>query len=419
MNPGSLGIRHTKERQCVACTPLAAAGMQVVPQGEDMNRLVWIALLAGATALAQPAGDAKPASTNVPGAPYPRIHPDLSVTFQLKAPDAHKVQVRLGKDYEMARAEDGTWSATIPPQTPGFHYYYLVVDGVQVNDPGSETFYGVSRESSGIEIPEAGADYYQVQSVPHGEMRQFRYYSTVTQSWRRAFVYTPPGYDTNPKARYPVLILQHGGGEDERGWVEQGRTDIIMDNLIAAKKSVPMIVVIDNSYAYKPGEDTTPFTPPPGPVSKMRIVISPNFGEVVMKDMLPALDKRYRTIPDRDHRAIAGLSMGAAYAMQVGLDNLETFSAFGSFSGTVMRDLDTKTSYGGVLANGKEFNKKCHLLFIAAGTAEQSRLEAARHARAELDKAGVKYVAYESPGTDHEWLTWRRDLYEFAQRLFK
>lgn len=383
-----------------------------------MKRMLWIALLACAAvaARASDAGDA--ASTNAYGSAYPRVHSDLSVTFQLKAPDAHKVQVRLGKDYDMVRADDGTWSATIPPQVPGFHYYYLVVDGVQMDDPGSETFYGVSRESSGIEIPESEVEaaYYTVQNVPHGEIRQFRYYSTVTQSWRRAFVYTPPDYDINVKARYPVLLLQHGGGEDERGWGMQGKTDIILDNLIAQKKAVPMIVVMDNSYARKPDEKPASLAPPPG---MGRMVISTTFGEVVMKDMLPALDKRYRTIPDRDHRAIAGLSMGAAFAWQVGLGNLDAFSYFGSFSGTVMRDLDIKTSYGGVLNNTAEFNKKCHLLFIAAGTEEQSRMDAANHARTELGNAGIKYVAYNSQGTAHEWLTWRRDLREFAPRLFR
>lgn len=383
-----------------------------------IKTVAWFAV-ACSFAFGQPADDSKPASTNVLGAQYPRVHADLRVTFQLKAPAARQVQVRLGKDYDMTRADDGVWSVTLPPQVPGFHYYSLVVDGVAVNDPGSETFYGSSRQSSGIEIPEKGVDFYEVKNVPHGEMRQLRYYSSVTGTWRRAFVYTPPDYDTNLKARYPMLLLQHGGGEDERGWVVQGRTDIILDNLIAEKKAVPMIVVIDNSYAFKPGETPPSLRPPAGPPGSFRIVVSPTFGEVVVKDLLPALDKRYRTLADRDHRAIAGLSMGAAYAMQVGLVHLEAFSHFGSFSGTVMRDLDARTSYGGVLNNGEQFNRKCRLFFIAAGTAEQSRLDAARHARAELDKAGVKYVAYDSPGTDHEWLTWRRSLYEFAQRLFK
>ena len=384
-----------------------------------MRKLLPVLLLiSGAICFAQDAS--MPATTNVPGAQYPRINPDLSVTFRLKAPDAHNVQVQLGSNFNMTRSEDGTWTGTIPPQVPGFHYYYLVVDGVVVNDPSSETFYGVSRESSGIEIPEKGVDFYQVKNVPHGEIRQFRYYSTVTQTWRRAFIYTPPDYDTNLKAHYPVFLLQHGGGEDERGWAVQGRTDIILDNLIAEKKAVPMIIVIDNSYAYKPGEPAAPQMPPAGAIpGNFRIVVSPTFGEVVIKDLLPALDKHYRTIPDRNHRAVAGLSMGAAYAMQVGLGNLDTFSYFGSFSGTVMRDLDVKTSYGGVLSDGAAFNKKCNLMFVAAGTVEQSRLDAARHARAEFDKVGIKYVAYESPGTAHEWLTWRRDLNEFAQLLFK
>lgn len=380
--------------------------------------LPYLLLCAGAICIAQDASI--PASTNVPGAEFPRINPDLSVAIRLKAPNANKVQVRLGGDFDMVRGDGGTWSVTVPPQVPGFHYYYLVVDGVQVNDPASETFYGVGRESSGIEIPEKGVDFYQVKDTPHGEIRQFRYYSTVTQSWRRAFVYTPPDYDTNLKARYPVLLLQHGGGEDERGWVVQGRADIILDNLIAEKKAVPMIIVIDNSYAHRPGEPAAPQTPPHGAVpGSFRIVVSPTFGEVVIKDLLPALNKRYRTIRDRNHRAIAGLSMGAAFAMQIGLANLDTFSYFGSFSGTVMRDLDVNTSYGGVLSDGTAFNKRCNLMFIAAGTAEQSRLDAAKHAQAELDKVGIKYVAYESPGTAHEWLTWRRDLKEFAQLLFK
>ncbi len=382
----------------------------------------WAAIACGLGWCQSPA-DSAPAVTNVPGAEYPRVHSDHSVTFRIQAPEARKIQVRLGKDYDMVRAEDGSWSVRIPPQVPGFHYYYLVVDGVQVSDPASRSFFGVSRDSSGIEIPEKGVDYYQVKDVPHGEIRQFRYYSGVTGSWRRAYVYTPPDYDANLKARYPVLLLLHGGGEDETGWVVQGKTDIILDNLIAEKKAAPMIVVMDNTGARKPGEPPQQGPPvsPSGALlsTTFRVTLSTTFSEVVIKDMLPALDKRYRTLADREHRAIAGLSMGAAYAMQVGLGNLDTFSHFGSFSGTVMRDLDAKTSYGGVLSDGARFNQKCRLMFISAGTAEQSRLDAARHARRELDKVGVKYVAYDSPGTDHEWLTWRRALHQFAQLLFR
>ena len=262
------------------------------------TKTLWL-MLACAICWAQPADDSKPAESNVMGSQYPRVHADLRVSFQLKAPEARKVQVRLGGTHDMTRAEDGTWSVTIPPQVPGFHYYSLVVDGVAVNDPGSETFFGSSHQSSGIEIPEKGVGYYEVKDVPHGEMRQFRYFSQVTGKWRRAFVYTPPDYDSNLKTRYPVLLLQHGGGEDERGWVVQGRTDIIMDNMIAERKAVPMIVVIDNSYAYKPGEAPPSLRPPSGPPGSFRIVVSPTFGEVVAKDLLPALDKQYRTVPNR------------------------------------------------------------------------------------------------------------------------
>jgi enterochelin esterase family protein len=227
-----------------------------------------------------------------------------------------------------------------------------------------------------------------------------------------------------------MLLLQHGGGEDERDWATQGRTDNILDNLIAAKKAVPMIVVMDSSStARKPGEPAGRSPNAPGGAmaggvmnlapGTPRIDVSPTFGEVVVKDLLPAVDARYRTIPDRDHRAVAGLSLGAAFALQVGLTYLDKFSSIGSFSGTVMGGVDPKTSYDGAMSNGAEFNKKVKVFFIAAGTAEKSRHDAATHARKAFDEVGIKYVWYESPGTAHEWLTWRRDLNEFAPLLFR
>jgi enterochelin esterase-like enzyme len=361
-----------------------------------------------------------PASTNVLNAEYPRVLPDRRVTFRLKAPGATKVQADIGQPYDMVRADDGTWSVTVPPQVVGFHYYSLIVDGVAVNDPGSETFYGSGRQMSGIEIPEAGVDFADVKAVPHGEVRSVRYFSTYTNAWRRVYVYTPPEYDASPKTRYPVLYLQHGGGEDERGWVTQGRLDAIMDNLIAARAAVPMIVVMENSSLGKPGERMpTPPRTPPDPSRPMTIVVPPTFGEVVMRDLVPLIDGRYRTLPDREHRAIAGLSFGAAYALQIGLGHLESFAWLGSFSGSVLATLDVKTSYGGVLQNAADINARVRLLFIAAGSAEESRVKAAQHARAEFDRLGIRYVWYESPGTAHEWLTWRRDLREFAPRLFR
>jgi enterochelin esterase-like enzyme len=396
-----------------------------------MKRAILLFLLAASLVCAQPPADSRPATTNIQGAQYPRVHDDLRVSFQLKAPEAQKIQVVIAETpYDMVKAQDGTWSVTVPPQVPGFHFYWLMVDGVQVCDPASEAFFGYSRVLSGIEIPEKGVDYYEVKDVPHGEIRSFRYFSKVTGAWRRAYVYTPPDYDTNLKARYPMLLLQHGGGEDERDWATQGRTDNILDNLIAARKAVPMIVVMDSAgTARKPGEQAGPSPNAAGGAmaggvmnmapTTIRIDVSPTFGEVVAQDLLPAVDAHYRTIPDREHRAVAGLSLGAAYALQVAMTYQDKFSNIGSFSGTVMGGVDPKTSYGGKMSNGAEFNKKVKVFFIAAGTAEKSRHDAATHARKLFDEVGIKYVWYESPGTAHEWLTWRRDLNQFAPLLFR
>ncbi len=387
-----------------------------------IKTVAWLAI-ACAFAWGQPACDSKPASTNVMGAQYPRVHDDLRATFQLKAPEARQVQVRLGKTYDMVRAEDGVWSVTIPPQVPGFHYYTLVVDGVAVNDPGSETFYGTSRQSSGIEIPEKNVDYYEVQAVPHGEVRQIRYFSKVTGAWRRAFVYTPPGYDSSPKLRYPVLYLQHGGGEDERGWTIQGRADIILDNLIARKEAVPMLIVMDKGYAVMAGEK--PYVRAAGePFDMRRLSSLPAFEKVVINDLIPAIDGRYRTLTDRDHRAMAGLSMGGGQTFEIVLHNLDKFAYVGGFSGVPGGNggpvINTKTDFGGVLADAQAFNQRMKLVWIGTGTAEpDSMYKGMQGFRQAIAKTGIRHINIESEGTSHEWLTWRRALHDFAPRLFK
>ncbi len=231
-----------------------------------MKPLLVLALLVCGLSVAR-ADEAKPATSNVPRAEYPSVHSDSRITFRLKAPDAKSVKVQpggadngLGKGpYEMERSDDGTWTVITPPAVPGFHYYWFVVDGVAVNDPGSETYFGYGKATSGVEVPEPGVDFYDAKEVPHGEVRALWYHSKVTSSPRRALVYTPPGYDADAGKRYPVLYLQHGAGEDERGWTNQGRANFILDNLIAAKKAVPMIIVMDNGYAEKAG--TAPFHP--------------------------------------------------------------------------------------------------------------------------------------------------------------
>ncbi|MBN9520205.1 esterase [bacterium] len=374
-----------------------------------MRPVMVLSAVVCAVAIAPAQDDARPASTNVRGAEYPRVHTDARVTFRLKAPAAQKVQVQpggadngLGKGpFDMAKGADGVWTVTTPPAVPGFHYYWLLVDGVAVNDPGSETFFGWGKQTSGVEIPEKGTDFYDVKDVPHGQVRAYWYHSKVAGSPRRAFVYCPPGYDANPTRRYPVLYLQHGAGEDERGWVSQGRANFILDNLLAAGKARPMLVVMDWGYAAKAGAKAPPDA----------------FEEVVLNDLIPGVDAAFRTLADRDHRAIAGLSMGAGQALRIGLTHPDTFSYVGAFSGAG-RMFDVRTAYGGVFADAAAFNRRVRLLWIGAGTGEEAFHTSARAMHGELDRAGIRSVFVEQQGTAHEWQTWRKALYDFAPRLF-
>jgi enterochelin esterase family protein len=316
----------------------------------------------------------------------------------------------------MTKGENGVWSVTTPPLIPGFHYYSLVVDGVAVNDPGSHTFYGTGKDSSGIEVPEKGVDYSSYKEVPHGDVRIRSYFSKTTGKWRRCFVYTPPDYDTNGSARYPVLYLQHGSGEDETGWIFQGRANLILDNLTAAKKAVPMIIVMDNGYASKPGAPAAQGAGAPGRGAAGN---TSAFEEVAINDLIPAIDSTFRTIADREHRAMAGLSMGGNQTCQVTMRNLDKFAYIGASSGTMnglsTEPLDPATAFNGMFKEGAALNKKVKLFWIGMGTAEPNRFPGAIGAfRAMLDQAGVRYVYFESPGTAHEWLTWRRDLNDFA-----
>jgi len=361
--------------------------------------------------------DAKPATTNVMGATYPRVLPDRSVAFQFKAPSAQSVDVDItGKKFPMTRDADGVWSVTTPPLVEGFHYYALDADGVRMNDPGSHTFFGTGKDTSGVEVPEDGVTYYGTKDVPHGDVRIRVYHSKTTGKWRRCFVYTPPDYDANPGARYPVLYLQHGSGEDETGWIFQGHANLILDNLIAENKAVPMIVVMDNGYASVPAG---PFGPPAARAGDFSA-----FEDVMIKEVIPMIDSTFRTVPDREHRAMAGLSMGANQALHLATGHLDTFAYMAGFSGTMnglsTDALDPATAFNGIFKDGAAFNQKVKLLWLSVGTEEPRPFPAAICAfRAMLDKAGITYVYFSSPGTSHEWLTWRRNLNDFAPRLFR
>jgi enterochelin esterase-like enzyme len=396
-----------------------------------MSRLTGLfgAVLAAAIAEASwaqegpKAPEGVPAPTNIRGQEYPRVHDDLRVTFRIKAADAQKVEFGFftPKRYPAVKDDKGFWTATTEPVAPGFHYYRVFIDGAEVNDPASETFYGTGKMTSGIEVPEKGVDYYMPKNVPHGEVRERWYFSKTTQAWRRIFVYTPPAYDADRETRYPVLYLQHGGGEDERGWPNQGRMSFILDNLIAEKKARPMLVVMEQGYARKPGE-TPPQPGRPGAPRDFTRMFSA-FEEVMVKDLIPMIDATYRTIPDRENRAMAGLSMGGMQTFMIGLKHLDLFAALGGFSGggggfgggTV----DLKTANGGAMADAEAFNKKMRVLWLGVGTDEPQFLRGIKGYCEALQKAGIKHVYYESPGTGHEWLTWRRCLNEFAPLLFK
>jgi enterochelin esterase-like enzyme len=388
-------------------------------------KLMVSVLLLGTLGFAQPADNSRPAASNVMNAQYPRVYLDGRATFRLAAPNAAKVQLAgaiTASPVDMTKGEDGTWTVTIPPAVPGFHYYWFVVDGLQVNDPSSDTFFGYGKPTSGIEIPKPGEDFYFPKDVPHGEVRMIWYLSKTTGEWRRAMVYTPPGYDTNVRMRYPVLYLQHGAGEDETGWTKQGHANFILDNLLADKKAKPMIVVMDKGYAYRPGEDLAGRGARPGGgprgVAASGVLSGSAFESVVIDDLIPMIDRTFRTLSDREHRAMAGLSMGSMQALQITLRNLDKFSWIGLFSGaTVSGDLDT--AYNGVFKNSAEFNQRVHLLWIGAGTAEARLMESLKASDELLTKRGVKHVIFTSPGTAHEWHSWRRHLNDFAPRLFQ
>jgi enterochelin esterase family protein len=395
---------------------------------------IFLALLNSGLCWAQPPADCKPSSLNIPGAPYPCVFPDHRAMFRVNAADAAKVRVRVGAGFDMTKAGDGLWYATTTPLVEGFHYYTITIDGSTVSDPATATFFGGGQWNSAIEIPAADADFYSHKDVPHGVVRDQWYFSTVTQQWRRAMIYTPPDYDAKVKARYPVLYLLHGWGENEFGWTFQGHVDQIMDNLIAADKAKPMIIVMDNLNAVKPGEDGSlynapgvltqavpPPPPPPGaPPARPPFHLSTTFSEMMFADLIPMVEKNYRVAPGRDNRAMAGLSMGGMQTFTTGLQNLDKFAYLGGFSGNCGSfggaAFDPKTTCGGAFADATAFNSKVKLLFLSTGSVEGPRVKQFSDA---LTQAGIHNVYFESPGTAHEWLSWRRALYDFAPRLFR
>jgi enterochelin esterase-like enzyme len=362
--------------------------------------------------------DFKSAITNQPGKEFPKVNSEGRVRASISAPEAKRVQLDISAvKYDLKKDENGVWTGDSNPQDEGFHYYQLWIDGAAVPDPNSLYFYGASRWGSGIEIPAHDQDFYALKNVPHGQVRELPYFSKVNNNMRRCFVYTPPEYDKDISVRYPVLYLQHGGGEDETGWSNQGKVNLIMDNLIAAGKAKPFIIVMDNGTwrwpenvpRPKPGERPAPGSWPPKGWAD-------GFKNTLLQDIIPMIDANFRTLADQEHRAMSGLSMGGMQTRIITLANPDIFSYVGMFSGGSISAEDISNSSG--------FKDKVKLVFISYGSRELENRRMnfggdPKENTEELKTAGMNTHFYVSPNTAHEWQSWRRSFHEFAQLLFK
>ncbi len=416
---------------------------------------------AAATTPTPPAADAKPASTNMVGQQYPKVDSERRATFRISAPQAQSVQVSFG-NLALTKDENGVWMGTTPPLDPGFHYYNFIIDGAAVADPASESFFGSSYLHSGIEVPEAGVDFYDAKDVPHGEIRQRWYFSKSANETKSVYVYTPPDYDKNLTARYPVLYLQHGLGEDRRAWAVQGRTNFILDNLIAEGKAKPMLIVISDGGlaagfggiggggrggrgggggrggfplvapgAGAPAGRGAVGAPAPGGAPIAAAGGAParggrgggggvggmgaGFGAELVSEIIPMVESSYRTLTDRANRAMAGLSMGGSQTYEITQANLDKFASIGIFSAPFGAPSAT-TGYNGLMAKPDEFAKQVKVFFIGRGSKEP---DAGLQAHTQFEQAGIKHTYFVAPGTAHEFQTWRKSLHEFAPLLFR
>jgi len=347
-----------------------------------------------------------PASSNIGSNKYPQILSDQRVVFSVYAPEAAKVQVDLGKKYELKKEDSGNWTTTTDALGEGFHYYSLIIDGVAVADPSSKTFYGMGRMASGLEIPSDGGAYYALKEVPHGDVRIKKYFSKVTGSWRQLYVYTPPGYDTLVREKYPVLYLLHGGGENETGWTNQGKGDLILDNLIAAEKARPMIVVMPDANVGGPAFAEAGLQ---------------TFESELKEVIIPLVEKNYRTKNNAAGRALAGLSMGGMHTLYTGLKNTEMFAYLGVFSsGWVVPRQNTiaEQQYAFIKSNKNKINTNLKQLWIAMGGKADIAYQNCQLMLEKFKDLNVNFAYEEYPG-GHTWPVWRNNLYKFAPLLFR
>lgn len=348
----------------------------------------------------------RPAETNVRRAEYPQILPDGHAIFRIKASEAQKVQLDLGKKYDMVKNSGGVWEATTDSLSEGIHYYSLIIDGLAVCDPASEAVYGMGRFASSFEVPFKGDSYYEIKDVPHGDIRIRRYYSNVLNNWRNFYMYTPPGYDQNTSEQYPVLYILHGGGEDQRGWAIQGKTDLIIDNLIAGKKAVPMIVIMADGNI------------PVGGFGEESLKV---FEKEQKQSIIPFVEKNFRVKTEAKYRALAGLSMGGIQTLYAGIKNTELFSSLGVFSSGWIQPMQkdiADSQYEVMKNNVDKINGNLNHFWISQGGKEDIAWKNCQTMLSKFDEMKIKYTYYEYPG-GHSWPVWRNDLYNFAQLLFK
>lgn len=345
--------------------------------------------------------DFKPSSLNQPGEEYPQVNSQGYARFRILAPQAQSVVVSLGLGgtrggTPLKKVTDSIWMGTTAgPMEEGFHYYHLTVDGGIFNDPGAMNFYGSVRWESGIEIPAHDQDFYALKNVPHGHVHQILFPSKSTNTSRRAFVYTPPGYDKDKSTRYPVLYLQHGWGEDETAWTNQGRANLIMDNLIAEGKTKPFIIVM--TYGM-----TNVVRPRAGGLRSFDIK---PFQTVLLDELIPYVDANFRTIANQANRAMGGLSMGGFETHTITLARPDVFSHYALLSGGTYKPEEIKDK------------SKVKLIFMSSGSFENP--DGVTKAAEALKASGINGVSYVSPNTRHEFQTWRRSLHVLAPMLFK
>ena len=353
--------------------------------------------------------DAFIAETTVPGNEFPKLDSQRRGYFYLNAPDAKKVVLDIcDKKYDMQSDGKGGWMCVTDPLVVGFHYYFMNIDGVNFIDPATETFFGCNREAGGIEVPEGPeGNYYRPQKgVPAGQVRSIYYWSESSKAWRHAMVYTPAEYEKGKK-KYPVLYLQHGMGEDETGWSKQGHMQHIMDNAIASKEAVPMIVVMESGDIKAPmgrGQSMGDY--------------GASFYSVLLNDLIPYIEANFRVKTDRENRAMAGLSWGGHQTFDVVFNHLDKFAWLGTFSGAIF-NLDVNNAYNGVFTKADELNKKIHYFYMNSGTEGMDKMFRTEETVKKLNDLGVKAVYSKSEGTAHEWLTWRRGLNQFITHIFK